>query len=91
VFRRLTGVGNNGLGTWDLLTTRTDGTGIRTVVTGNAFRGAPDWGPQGILFAEQDPATNQYSLVVVQPDGSGRHVVLALPAGFILSYPRWLK
>lgn len=91
VFRRLTGVGNGGLGTWDLLTAQVDGTGIRTLVTGNAFRGAPDWGPQGILFPEQDPSSDQYSLVVVQPDGSGRRTVLTLPAGFILSYPRWLK
>jgi hypothetical protein len=91
VFRRLTAVGSDGLGTWDLLTAKINGTGIQTVVTGNAYRGAPDWGGQGILFPELDPATHQYSLVVVQPDGSGRHVVLTLPPGFILSYPRWLK
>lgn len=91
VFRRLRDVGTNGLGTWDLLTAATDGTDVRTLVTGPAYRGAPDWGPRGIAFAEMDPSTNQFSLVVVQPDGSGRQTVLTLPAGFTLSYPRWLR
>jgi hypothetical protein len=60
-------------------------------VSGPAYRGAPDWGAQGIVFAEGDPATGAYSLVVVQPDGSGRRTVLSLGPGFLLSNPRWLK
>ena len=91
VFRRLASTGVGGLGSWDLLTVKSDGsTPPVVIVTGTAFRGAPDWGPQGIAFAEAD-ASGTYSLVVVQPDGSGRRVVLTQPAGFILSNPRWLK
>jgi hypothetical protein len=92
VFRRLTGTGNNGIGSWDLLTTRADGsTEPVVIVSGPAYRGAPDWGPQGIAFPEGDPVTGAYSLVVVQPDGSGRRTVLSLDPGFLLSNPRWLK
>lgn len=92
VFRRLTATGSGGIGSWDLLTTRSDGSTEPVVIlTGSAYRGAPDWGAQGIAFAEGDPATGQYSLVVIQPDGSGRRTVLSLPSGFLLSNPRWLK
>jgi hypothetical protein len=91
VFRRLTATGNGGLGSWDLYTVKNDGTGLTQIVTGPAYRGAPDWGPQGIAFPEGDPLTGRYSLVVVQPDGSGRRTVLTLEPGFILSNPRWLK
>jgi Tol biopolymer transport system component len=92
VFRRLAATGNSGAGSWDLLTARSDGSSEPVlIVSGPAYRGAPDWGAQGIAFAEGDPATSQYSLVVVQPDGSGRHTVLSLGSGFLLSNPRWLK
>ena len=40
VFRRLRDVGSNGLGTWDLLAAKRDGTDVRTLVTGPAYRGA---------------------------------------------------
>jgi hypothetical protein len=90
-FRRLTATGNGGLGSWDLYTVKTDGTGLTQIVTGPAYRGAPDWSAQGIVFPEADPATGRFSLVVVQPDGSGRRTVLTLDPGFILSNPRWLK
>lgn len=92
VFRRLTGTGNGGLGSWDLLTAKSDGSSEPvSIVSGPVYRGAPDWGAQGIAFAEADPATGVYSLVVVQPDGSGRRTVLSLGSGFQLSNPRWLK
>lgn len=91
VFRRLTGIGNGGLGTWDLLTT-TGGTdaGLQTIASGPVFRGAPDWGPSGILFVETDAASGRSELVVIQPDGSGRTVMRTEDAGFRMGSPRWL-
>ena len=47
VFRRLRALGDGRLGQWDLMTVRTDGTGLTTIVSGPAFRDAPDWGPRG--------------------------------------------
>jgi Tol biopolymer transport system component len=88
VFRRLTGSGNGALGTWDILTARLDGTGLTTLVTGPAFRGAPDWGPKGIVFPEIDSASAR--LVLVQGDGAGRQVLVTLGSSFDISYPRWL-
>ena len=88
VFRRLTGIGNGGLGSWDIMTARLDGTGLATIVTGPAFRGAPDWGPKGIVFPESDAASSR--LVLVQPDGTGPQVLVTLGASFDISNPRWL-
>jgi Tol biopolymer transport system component len=90
VFRRLTGTGNGGLGTWDLMTVKTDGSALSVVATGPAFRGAPDWGVQGIVFAEVDVAAGTSQLVVVQPDGTGRRSLLSVPATLDISNPRWL-
>jgi hypothetical protein len=90
VFRRLTALGNGGLGTWDVLTVHTDGTGLAVLATGPLFRGAPDWGTAGIVFAETDAGAATTSLVVVRPDGSGRHVVLTQALTFNLGFPRWL-
>ena len=87
VFRRLTGSG--GPGTWDIMTARLDGTGLTTLVTGAAFRGAPDWGPKGIVFSEIDSTSAR--LVVIQGDGSGRQVLVTLGPSFDISYPRWLQ
>jgi dipeptidyl aminopeptidase/acylaminoacyl peptidase len=88
VFRRLTGTGNGALGTWDIMTARLDGSAMTTIVTGAAFRGAPDWGPKGIVFPESDSASAR--LVLVQGDGSGRQVLVTLGSSFDISYPRWL-
>src|SRR5262249_7968202 len=54
LFRRLVATGNGGLGFWDLMTIRLDTTGAAATVllTGPAFRGAPDWNATGILFVE---------------------------------------
>jgi Tol biopolymer transport system component len=91
VFRRLTGTGNGGLGTWDIMTVHTDGSGLQTIATGPSFRGAPDWGPQGIVFPEIDRASSgAAALVLIQPDGSGRRTLVTLGSSFDLSYPRWL-
>lgn len=90
VFRRLTGLGNGGLGTWDILTVTTDGTNQAVVATGPIFRGAPDWGQRGIAFTEVDSTTGTARLVTVQPDGSGRRVLVSAGSAFSLGYPRWL-
>jgi len=90
VFRRLTATGNGGLGFWDILTVKTDGTGLAVVASGPAFRGAPDWDARGIIFTETDLAAGTSSLVFVQPDGTGRRVILTQGAGFNLGTPRWL-
>jgi len=91
VFRRLTGTGNGGLGTWDIMTVRSDGTALTSIATGPAFRGAPDWGPLGIVFPEIDRGTGGGArLVLVAPDGSGRRTPVTLGPAFDLSHPRWL-
>jgi Tol biopolymer transport system component len=90
-FRRLTGVGNGGLGTWDILTVRTDGSSTpEVVVTGPLFRGAPDWGPKGIVFVETDAAASRSELVVVAADGTGRTVLRTEDARYRMTGPRWL-
>jgi WD40 repeat protein len=90
VFRRLTGTGNGGLGSWDLMTVRADGTGPAVVATGSAFRGAPDWGLDGIIYNEVDPIAGTSELVVIQPDGTGRRSLLSIPAVLEIANPRWL-
>jgi hypothetical protein len=90
-FRRLTGIGNGGLGTWDLLTLRLDGASSPVVVASGArFRGAPDWGERGILYVETDATAAVSELVLVQPDGSGRTVLRTESAGYLMGSPRWL-
>jgi len=90
VFRRLTATGNGGMGTWDILTARLDGTALTTIATGPAYRGAPDWGSKGIVFPETDVAAGATRLVIVQGDGSGRQVPVTLGSSFLISNPRWL-
>src|SRR6266496_3660783 len=91
VFRRLTSTGGGGLGTWDILTVPIDGTSpATTLASGPIFRGAPDWGAQGILFTEVDLAAGTARVVLIQPDGSGRQVLLTQPATTRLGTARWL-
>jgi hypothetical protein len=90
VFRRLTAPGSGGLGSWDVLTVSTEGGTPTSVASGPRYRGAPDWGADGIVFEEIDEG-GQASLVVLQPDGSGRRTLATLGAGLSLSYPRWLQ
>ncbi len=91
VFRRLTGIGEGGLGTWDLMTVKFDGTDPQTLVSGPVFRGAPDWSSRGIVFVETDVAADESRLVVIQPDGTGRTVVRKEAAGFGMANPRWIR
>ena len=90
VFRRLTGTGNGGLGTWDVMTIRSDGANLTTIAGGAAYRGAPDWGKAGIVFVESDVAAGESRLVLVQPDGSGRRVIRTERLDFGMGAPRFL-
>jgi hypothetical protein len=93
-FRRLTGTGNAGLGTWDILTVRLDTDEEPVVVAGggDVYRGAPDWSlDDEIAFVETDAAVGESRLVVVQPDGSGRRVIHVEDAGYRMASPRWLR
>jgi Tol biopolymer transport system component len=91
VFRRLTGTGNGGLGTWDLLTIGFGSSAVpRTIASGPIYRGAPDWGRSGIVFVETDAQTARSQLVVIQPDGSGRTVLRSENAAARMASPRWL-
>ena len=68
VFRRLRALGDGRLGHWDLMAISADGTGLRTIVTGAAYRDAPDWGPRGIVFAETGP-DGRSEIVIVDSNG----------------------
>jgi Tol biopolymer transport system component len=90
-FRRLTGVGNGGLGTWDLLTLRIDGKSSPVVLaTGPLYRGAPDWSAKGIVYVETDATADQSQLVVSSADGTTRTVLRTEPASYRMTGPRWL-
>ena len=91
VFRRLTATGNGGLGTWDILTARTDGTELTVVASGPVYRGAPDWGADGILFNEVDVAGARSQLVLIDPDGTNRRTPITLGGNVLISFPRWLE
>ena len=91
VFRRLTGTGNGGLGTWDLIVTSGAASAVpRTLASGPAL----PWRPG--LGAERDPSSSRPTprrhsqLVLVQPDGTGRTVLRTEAAGFRMGAPRWL-
>ncbi len=89
VFRRLVAAGNGDRGIWDVMTVGLDGTGPTTVATGPAYRGAPDWGSDGILFAES-VSGGSTQLVLVNPDGTNRRALVTVGAGFTISAPHWL-
>jgi hypothetical protein len=89
VFRHLVAAANDGRGAWEIRTVQIDGSGLRTLAGGGAWRGAPAWGPDGIVFPEADAAGTR--LVIQQADGSGRRDIVSFPAGFRLDNPRWLR
>jgi hypothetical protein len=89
VFRRLTALGTGGRGDWDIVTVSADGANPRTIVSGPAYREAPSWGPGGIVFTER-AADGSTSIVVVDPEGANRRVVLTAGPGFELGNARWL-
>lgn len=89
-FRRLTDAkANDGLGSWDIVTAAVDGTATQVLASGPAFRGAPDWGANGLCWAESDSSGQR--LVVTSPDGSGARTIVTQAASVALSNPRWLK
>ena len=94
VFRRLTGTGNGGLGTWDLYyidITVQEPEPIFIVGGDGLYRGAPDWGLDGrILVVETDAAAGTSSLVSRFADGTNREVLYTEDAGYGMQSPRWL-
>lgn len=92
LFRRLVATGNGGLGVWDLLTIRTDVANATptTIVTGPAYRGAPDWAAGGIVFIETVSGSGP-QLVLVDATGGGRRTLVTAGAGFEMAFPHWLR
>jgi len=91
-FRRLTDTGNGGLGSWDILSVDSAGAEPVAIAAGESvFRGAPDWGPGGIVFVETDAEASESRLVVVQQDGSGRTVLRVEDSAYGMTSPRWLR
>lgn len=88
-FRRLTALGDGRNGHWDVMTVRTDGSGLTTIASGPAWRDGPDWGPNGIVFSERGPS-GRTELVVVNPDGTNRRAIVAVAPGVELRSARWL-
>lgn len=88
VFRHLAAAGD-GRGVWEIRAVRTNGSELQTLAAGEAWRGAPDWAADGIVFPEADAAGTR--LVIVQGDGSGRRAITSFPAGVRLDNPRWLR
>ena len=89
VFRRLRALGDGQRGHWDLMKVGTDGNGLTTIVSGAAFRDAPDWGPRGIVFVETG-ADGRSEIVIVDPDGANRRSILTAAAGVDIGSARWL-
>jgi Tol biopolymer transport system component len=96
VFRRLTATDAAGVGTWDIMTATSQGASFAsiasftTIATGPRFRGAPDWGPNGIIFPEVDVASGTTELVLITPAGQ-RRVLYTQGSRLVLSSPRWLR
>jgi hypothetical protein len=95
-FRRLTGTGNGGLGTWDILVLPSTGdVDLEPFVVaggGDVYRGPPDWGPDGrLVFVETDMTTEESRIVVTEADGSNPEVLHAENAGYRMASPRWLR
>jgi WD40-like Beta Propeller Repeat len=90
VFRRLTDLGNGSLGVWDIMTTSRTGVDVQPLMAGGGVhRGAPDWGPLGIVFTETD--VQGARIVLVQPDGTGRRVLYTQSQTAALGNVRWLR
>jgi hypothetical protein len=94
-FRRLTGTGNGGLGTWDILVLPTTDPSSEPMVAaggGDVYRGPPDWGLDGrLVFVETDMAAGESRLVAQAMDGSDRQVLRSELAGYRMGAPRWLR
>lgn len=89
VFRRLTALSADGAGSWDIMAIGTDRTNERVLVSGPAFRGAPDWGARGIVFPEVGSGASR--LMVVDPNGLNGRAIVTAPSSVTLSAPRWLS
>jgi Tol biopolymer transport system component len=93
-FRRLTGTGNGGLGTWDIYYANVsdpEAGPVAIVTGGDVYRGGPDWGPDGrLVYVETDAAASESRLVAIQPTGEDRQVLHVEDAGYGMASPRWI-
>jgi Tol biopolymer transport system component len=90
VFRRLTSTANT-IGTWDVMTVLLDGSSVTAIAAGPIYRGSPDWSSNGILFTEVDVAAGATRLVVVDPNGTNRRVLLSQGLTTRIPQARWLR
>ena len=91
VFRRLTGMGNGGLGTWDLMViSLSAGADAAHARDRAALPRRPGLGPPRHRVRRDGRRPRHSQLVLVQPDGSGRTVLRTEAAGYRMGAPRWL-
>ena len=89
VFRRLTSIAVPG-GTWDILVVNGAGGTPTVIASGPQFRSDPDWGKDGIVFAESNPATGGTDLIVIDPATGARKVLQSFASGYKATAPRWI-
>lgn len=71
-----------------LMTANTDGSGVRSLTTGNFSDWEPHWGPNGIVFSSnRDSTSEHWKIFAIQPDGTGLRRLANTPG---LS-PRWMR
>lgn len=88
-FRHLVAATDDGRGVWEIRAVRSNGSELRTLVSGGTWLGAPTWGTDGIAFPEADAAGTR--LMLIQPDGTARRPIVSFPAGTRVDNPRWLN
>jgi hypothetical protein len=88
-FRRLKGAGS-GDGVWELFAVSLEDETLaeRPLLTGDAYRSAPDWSSRGLLFSERDGSSTR--LMVLDPATGSVEVLLTAPASVRIEHPRWL-
>ena len=86
-FRRLTGLGA-GRGNWELRAIGFEDRVERSLAAGDAYRSAPDWSSQGLVFAESDGASTR--LLLLDPATGALRVLLTFAPDVRIDVPRWL-
>jgi len=89
VFRRLTSIAVPG-GAWDILVVPAVGGTPTVIASGSRFRSDPDWGKDGIVFAESNPTSGGTDLIVIDPASGARKVLQSFASGYKATAPRWI-
>ena len=90
VFRRLRALGNGGLGAWDVMTVRTDGTGADHVRVGPGLPRRARLGAATASSSRRRSPTAAREIVIVDPDGSNRRAIADRGRTVDIGSPRWL-